>query len=68
VGFVEDLDSVGSRLQQTQDAYDSAYKKLSTGRGNLINRAEGIKKLGAKTSKNLSNNLLNDAEDESETI
>lgn len=68
VGFVEDLDSVGSRLQQTQDAYDGAYKKLSTGRGNLINRAEGIKKLGAKTAKNLPNDLLNEAQDDSETI
>ena len=35
-------------------------KKL-TGRGNLIKKVESIKKLGATTSKNLNQNLLDRA-------
>jgi DNA recombination protein RmuC len=36
--------------------------KLSDGRGNLINRAEKIKKLGAKASKTLPSSILNRAD------
>jgi len=53
VGFVEDLTDIGSRLDQAKNSYDNAKKKLSEGTGNLINRAEKIKKLGANTTKTL---------------
>ena len=46
VDFVTSMDSVGSHLVRAQDAYDTAHKRLSSGRGNLINRAQGIVKLG----------------------
>ena len=36
VGFVEDLDAVGQRLEQAKDSYESAHAKLYTGRGNVI--------------------------------
>lgn len=67
VGFVDDLQGVGSRLKQTQDVYDEAYKKLSSGRGNLVARAESIKKLGAKTGKTLNSQLLSDAQVDEES-
>jgi DNA recombination protein RmuC len=38
-------------------------KKL-TGKGNLIRRVEKLKKLGAKTSKNIDAKLLKRAEDD----
>ena len=38
--------------------------KLFTGKGNLVGRVEKIKKLGAKTSKVLSQQFLNRLEDE----
>jgi len=37
-------------------------KKLSTGRGNLLNSAEKIRKLGAKASKTLPQSLIDDDE------
>jgi DNA recombination protein RmuC len=46
VDFVTSMDSVGNHLVRAQDAYDTAHKRLSSGRGNLINRAQSIVKLG----------------------
>jgi DNA recombination protein RmuC len=58
VGFVEDLEDVGQKLHATQKSYDSAHRKLSSGQGNLINRAELIRQLGAKASKSLPQHVL----------
>ncbi len=58
VGLVEDLVNVGSRIKQTQIAYESAMNKLSEGSGNLIRRVETIKKLGAKANKTLPEELI----------
>ena len=60
VSFIADLDLIGSRLSSTQQAYDDAYKKLSSGRGNLVRRAEAMRTLGAKTSKRLPKGMLAD--------
>lgn len=64
VGFVDDLDKVGQRLDQAQSSYNDAYGKLKTGRGNLIKSAEKVKDLGVKPTKKLDNKLLLDAEEE----
>jgi DNA recombination protein RmuC len=53
VTFVDDLESVGAKLSATQKAYDGAMVKLQTGKGNLIKRADDLRSLGAKTSKQL---------------
>ncbi len=66
VGFIDDLKSVGERMDQAKTSYVDAMKKLSEGSGNLVNRAEKIKKLGAKTSKSLPQSILNRAVDDSE--
>jgi DNA recombination protein RmuC len=67
VGFVEDLKSVGERMDQAKGSYVDAMKKLSEGSGNLVRRAEKIKQLGAKTSKSLPQNILNRAEQDDDT-
>ena len=64
VGFVEDLDKVGQRLEQAQVSYGDAIGKLKTGRGNLIRTAENVKKLGVKPNKSLPTKLTNVADDE----
>jgi len=64
VGFVEDLTDIGNRLDQAKNSYDNAKKKLSEGTGNLINRAEKIKKLGANTTKTLPASLDNSIDDD----
>ena len=58
VAFVQDLDEMGSRLQQLDKAYAAARNKLVEGRGNLVSRAENIKLLGARASKSLPGELL----------
>ncbi|MGV3684178.1 MAG: DNA recombination protein RmuC [Daejeonella sp.] len=62
VGFIGDMDSIGKNIKQSQDAYDRALNKLSSGRGNLSITAEKIKKLGAKTSKQLDQRVIGDEE------
>ncbi len=64
VGFVEDLDKVGQRLEQAQSSYTDAVGKLKTGRGNLIRTAENVKKLGVKPNKSLPSKLTDVADDE----
>ena len=58
VAFVQDLDEMGSRLQQLDKAYAAARNKLVDGRGNLVSRVENIKLLGARASKSLPADLL----------
>lgn len=64
VAFTEDLKNVGRHLEGTQKAYLEAEKKLSSGRGNLINKTEKIKQLGAKASKQLDKDLLSQSSDQ----
>jgi len=54
VRFVNDLEKIGELLERTRQSYDQAYKRLATGRGNLIRRAEGLRELGIQNSKVLS--------------
>ena len=63
VNLTDDLIKVGNQLKTVQGSYDSSMKKL-TGRGNLITKVDRIKKLGATTSKNLNQNLLDRATEE----
>ena len=53
VAFIEDMESIGKSLESTRRTYDQATSKLYMGNGNLVKRAENIKKLGAKTTKEL---------------
>jgi len=60
IGFVSDMEGIGKNIRQSQDAYDKALNKLSSGRGNLSITAEKIKKLGAKTGKQLDQKFINE--------
>jgi DNA recombination protein RmuC len=53
VGFVEEMQKIGMHLGRAQESYDTALSRLSTGRGNVIRRAENIVKLGLKPKKEL---------------
>lgn len=68
VSFVQDLTDIGNRLDQAKSSFDNAKKKLSDGTGNLINRANKIKKLGANTTKSLPSSFdeINDEDDNDE--
>ncbi|SHG76877.1 DNA recombination protein RmuC [Pedobacter caeni] len=58
VGFLTDMESIGRNIRQSQDAYDKALNKLSTGTGNLSSTSEKIKKLGAKATKQIDTKFL----------
>jgi DNA recombination protein RmuC len=58
VGFVEDLEQIGKRLDQAQSSYHDAFNKLKSGKGNLIKAAEKVKELGVKPSKMVGHHLL----------
>jgi len=61
VGFVDDLKTIGKHLENSQSSYNAAMNKLTDGKGNLIRRVEILRELGAKTSKTLDDNLLQEA-------
>ncbi|ETX11279.1 DNA recombination protein RmuC [Marinomonas ushuaiensis DSM 15871] len=61
-GFVQDMDDIGSKLEAVGRSHDSALKKLTVGRGNLVSRAEKLKLMGAKTSRALPVEYLNNDE------
>jgi DNA recombination protein RmuC len=58
VSFISDMESIGRSLDSTRKTYDQAVNKLYVGSGNLVKRAENIRKLGAKTTKELPQELI----------
>jgi DNA recombination protein RmuC len=64
VAFTEELEEVGQRLDQAQSSYENAHKRLSSGKGNVISQIDKLKDLGARASKKLSDNLLDNADTE----
>ena len=53
VAFINDMEMMGRSLESARKTYDQAVNKLYVGSGNLVRRAENIRKLGAKTTKEL---------------
>jgi len=67
IGFLNDMEGLGKNLKNSQDCYDKALNKLSNGAGNLTTTAEKIKRLGAKTNKQIDNKFLDHSLIEEET-
>lgn len=59
-GFLEDMNKMGNAIEAVKKNFDGAMNKLSTGRGNLVNRVENFRKLGVQTSKKIDARLLDD--------
>jgi len=64
VRFVVELEKVTKQFKSAGEALDSAVSRLHTGRGNLVRRADEIRKLGAKAAKQLPATLLEITDDE----
>jgi len=60
VAFIADMDTIGRSLEGARKNFDQAMNKLYVGSGNLVRRAENIRKLGAKTTKELPPELKNE--------
>lgn len=70
VGFTDKFEKVGAEINAAQRVYNEALGQLSSGKGNLIQRVENLKKLGLSPSKKLAAKYLNalDPSDESEGL
>ena len=64
IGFTNDLEGVGKAIDNAHKKYEAAQSKLISGRGNLVNSVEKIKKLGAKTNKSISQDLIDKSDTE----
>ena len=62
--LVEDFVKIGERLDMTKNVYEESMKKLSTGKGSLISKAEKMKSLGAKANKSIRQSLVDRAMNE----
>ncbi|HLW15172.1 MAG TPA: DNA recombination protein RmuC, partial [Flavobacteriaceae bacterium] len=57
VNLTEELQKLGRQMQTTDRTYNQVMVKL-TGRNNLIQRVDKLKRLGAQTTKNIDSKLL----------
>ena len=60
VGFIDDMKSIEKSINNAQTSYNKAINKLYSGSGNLINKAQKLKEMGAKASKALQQEHIND--------
>ena len=58
---VETMTDAQKKLDGVRDSFDTAMKRLKDGRGNLVGRIEEIRKLGAKASKQLPQDIIEKA-------
>jgi DNA recombination protein RmuC len=66
VGFIENLEQVGSFLDKAKERYTDAHKQLTTGNDNIVKQIATIQKLGIKNKKTIPNHLMSDADSETE--
>lgn len=62
VGFLADLQDLGRKIRSAQDSFDDAINKLGKGRGNLLRKAEELRRLGASAGKAIEPSLLDSAD------
>ncbi|MDC1436751.1 DNA recombination protein RmuC [Gammaproteobacteria bacterium] len=58
--FLQSLDELGTSLDKAQRSFDTAYNRLQTGHGNLVNSVQKLQELGARTSKKIPSKLLDE--------
>jgi DNA recombination protein RmuC len=64
MSFIDNLEGVGRKLDDATQCYADALKQLSTGRGNIVSRIEELKRMGAKTSRQLPERLIDNTAEE----
>jgi DNA recombination protein RmuC len=57
VSFTDDLLDAGKKMDQAKQCVSDALNKFSLGRGNVLNRVEKMRQLGARNSKQFDANL-----------
>lgn len=62
VNFVTTLEGIGKNITSMQANYEKAMKQLSSGSGNLVNRAQKLSALNIKISKSLPASVTEDSD------
>lgn len=62
-GFIGDMGDIDRHLDQSKKSFEQAMRKLNEGPGNLVTTSEKIKRLGAKASKQLPHDLVDQSEE-----
>ena len=60
---VEEMDALGKQLNTANKTYESAYGKLTSGKGNLVRQVEGFRELGAIVKKPMPPQIVDRSED-----
>lgn len=60
VGFAEAFEEIGFRLEQSRNSWQTARKRLVSGRGNLVARVEALKELGIQPGRSFPKTLKDD--------
>lgn len=58
--FYENFETVGKKINEANNTYETALKQLSTGRGNVIGKIEELKKMGANANKQLPERIFSE--------
>lgn len=66
--FTDTFVAIGEQLDKAKNAYDTAHKQLTSGRGNITKQLEGFKSLGVVTSKQLHKRLQDTPPADAEAI
>ncbi len=61
--FTKDMDRISTALGNAVKAHSDAMNKLTTGTGNLVKRAQDLRALGIKASKQLAASIKEDSEE-----
>ncbi len=61
--FIGNFEAVGKKITEADSLYNTAHKQLTSGSGNITNKIEELKKMGAKAEKQLPSRLLDSGED-----
>ncbi len=58
IGFLDVFEEIGQRLDQSHNCWQTARMRLTSGKGNIISKAEALKKLGVQTEKTMPKSLI----------
>lgn len=62
--LLESLDTLDNHIGKTREAFDTARKRLASGRGNVLRRVDKLRQLGAKTKKAIGRDRLDEADEQ----
>ncbi len=68
VSVLEALKDLESALDKAQEKREEVFNRMKQGKGNLIRRIENLRKLGAKTAKQISGDILDLADTEESSL